>query len=49
MHFNRFFEFKPENTNNLFIIFKDRKVLYDLDQNIFLLNSSYLQFEAYSF
>ena len=49
MHFNRFFEFKPENTNNLFIIFKDRKVLYDLDQKTFLLNSSYLKFEDYSF
>ena len=49
MHFNRFFEFKPENTNNLFIIFSDRKVLYDLDQKTFLLNSSYLKFEDYSF
>ena len=49
MHFNRFFEFKPENTNNLFIIFRDRKVLYDLDQKTFLLNSSYLKFEDYSF
>ncbi|MDA7701461.1 NAD(+) diphosphatase [Gammaproteobacteria bacterium] len=49
MHFNRFFDFKPENTNNLFIIFKDRKVLYDLDQKTFLLNSSYLKFEDYSF
>ncbi|MDA7829351.1 NAD(+) diphosphatase [Gammaproteobacteria bacterium] len=49
MHFNRFFEFKPKNTNNLFIIFKDRKVLYDLDQKTFLLNSSYLKFEDYSF
>ena len=49
MHFNRFFEFKPENNNNLFIIFKDRKVLYDLDQKTFLFNSSYLKFENYSF
>ena len=49
MHFNRFFEFKPENTNNLFIIFRDRKVLYDLDQKTFLLNCSYLKFEDYSF
>ena len=49
MHFNRFFEFKPENTNNLFIIFRDRKVLYDLDQKTFLLNFSYLKFEDYSF
>ena len=49
MHFNRFFEFKPENTNTLFIIYKDRKVLYDLDQKTFLLNSSYLKFEDYSF
>ena len=49
MHFNRFFEFKPENNNNLFIIFKHRKVLYDLDQKTFLFNSSYLKFENYSF
>jgi|TARA_B110000259_G_scaffold73066_1_gene86039 NAD+ diphosphatase len=49
MHFNRFFNFKPENNNNLFIIFKDNKVLYDLDQKTFLLNSSYLKFEDYSF
>ena len=34
---------------NLFIIFRDRKVLYDLDQKTFLLNCSYLKFEDYSF
>ena len=44
MHFKRFFNIKPENTN-LFIIFKNNKVFYDLNDKTFLLNSSFLHFE----
>jgi hypothetical protein len=40
MHFKRFFEFKPNN-NNIFIIYKDGKVIYDLDQKTFMLEESF--------
>ena len=49
MHFKRFFNFKPNKNNNLFIIFNNGKVLFDLDQKTFLLNSSFLNFENYDF
>ena len=49
MHFKRFFEFKPDNNNNLFIIFNNNKVLFDLDQKTFVLNASFLSFQNYDF
>lgn len=45
MHFKRFFEFKPNN-NNIFIIYKDGKVIYDLDQKTFMLEESFLNYEV---
>ena len=48
MHFKRFFNIKPENTN-LFIIFNNNKVFYDLSDKTFLLNSSFLHFTNYNF
>jgi len=48
MHFKRFFNIKPENTN-LFIIFNNNKVFYDLNDKTFLLNSSFLYFTNYDF
>ena len=46
MHFKRFFEFKPNNNNNIFIIYKDGKVIYDLDQKTFMLEESFLNYEV---
>lgn len=43
MHFKRFFEYKPNN-NNIFIIYKDGKVIYDLDQKTFMLDESFLNY-----
>jgi NAD+ diphosphatase len=48
MHFKRFLDIKPE-ISNLFIIFINNKVLYDLNDKTFLLNSSYLNFSNYNF
>ncbi len=48
MHFKRFFNIKPENTN-LFIIFNNNKVIFDLNDKTFLLNSSFLNFTNYNF
>ena len=48
MHFKRFFKIKPENTN-LFIIFNNNKVIFDLNDKTFLLNSSFLNFTNYNF
>ena len=45
MHFKRFFEFKPNN-NNIFIIYKDGKVIYDLDQKTFMLEEPFLNYEV---
>ena len=49
MHFKRFFEFKPDNNNNLFIIFNNNKVLFDLDLKTFVFNASFLSFQNYDF
>ena len=43
MHFKRFFEFKPNN-KNIFIIYNDGKVVYDLDQKTFMLEESFLNY-----
>jgi NAD+ diphosphatase len=48
MHFKRFLDIKPE-ISNLFIIFINNKVLYDLNDKTFLLNSSFLNFSNYNF
>ena len=47
MYFKRFFEFKPNN-NNIFILYKDGKVIYDLDQKTFMLEESFLNYEVES-
>lgn len=47
MHFKRFFEFKP-NKNNIFIIYRDGKVIYDLDEKTFMLQESFLSYEVNS-
>ena len=46
MHFKRFFKFKPNN-NSLFIIFNDKKVLFDLEEKTFIFDEAYLNFENY--
>ena len=46
MHFKRFFKFKPNN-NSLFIIFNDKKVLFDLEEKTFIFGEAYLNFENY--
>ena len=48
MHFKRFLDIKPE-ISNLFIIFINNKVLYDLNDKTFLLNSSFLNFTNFEF
>ena len=48
MHFKRFLDIKPE-ISNLFIIFINNKVLYDLNDKTFLLNSSFLNFTNFKF
>ena len=47
MHFKRFFNIKHEN-NNLFIIFNNNKVIFDLNDKTLLLNSSFLNFNNYN-
>ena len=47
MHFKRFLDIKPE-ISNLFIVFINNKVLYDLNEKTFLLNSSYLNFNNFN-
>ncbi|MDA0976899.1 MAG: NAD(+) diphosphatase, partial [Proteobacteria bacterium] len=48
MHFKRFLDIKSE-ISNLFIIFINNKVLFDLNEKTFLLNSSYLNFNNFNF
>ena len=48
MHFKRFFNIKLD-IPNLFIIFNNNKVIYDLNDKTYLLNSSFLNFINYNF